>query len=264
MEELLSDKFEDEFESQIIYRGKDYYKKGLVKNCIKTPDGYTAKVIGNSEYNVKIRIDGDDIEMLCDCPYYTNCKHEYATLLAIDNKKYKELNLLPEIVSSNYSLDEFIQTIPEDELKDFLVNIIKDEFDEIEDELKDTFLKYLPKERPEYFYNKIFNLCLIEEDLPMYLINDYIEQIKEYIDCKDYAYAFTIYSSIICAMCDSKINVSSTKLIDLYSKLGIFARITYRKGNEELKNTINNWISSFKEKDFYNDVYLEDFLLNIK
>ena len=58
MKELLTEKFEDEFESQIIYRGKDYYRKGLVKRCLKTPEGYRAKVIGNSEYNVKIKIKG--------------------------------------------------------------------------------------------------------------------------------------------------------------------------------------------------------------
>jgi len=264
MKELLTEKFENEFESQIIYRGKDYYKRGLVNRCLKTPDGYFAKVIGNSEYNVKIKIDEDDIEMSCDCPCYSNCKHEYATLMAIDNKKFKELNLLPKIVSSNYSLEEFIKTIPGDELKDFIVKVIKEEYEEIEDILKDNFLKYLPKECPEYFYNEIFNVCLIEDDLPMYLINNYIEQIKEYIDCQEYAYAFTIYSSIICALCDSKIKVSSTKLIDLYSKLGIFARITYRKGNDELKNNISNWIKSFEEKNFNDDVYLEDLLLNIK
>ena len=48
MKELLTEKFEDEFESQIIYRGKDYYRKGLVKRCLKTPEGYRAKVIGRN------------------------------------------------------------------------------------------------------------------------------------------------------------------------------------------------------------------------
>jgi len=264
MKELLTEKYKNEFESQIIYRGKDYFKNGLVKRCIKTPDGYIAKVIGNSEYNVKIKVNENDIEMSCDCPCYSNCKHEYATLMAIDNNKYKELNLLPEITNCNYSLEQFIKSIPENELKDFFINIILDEYEEIEDELKEHFLKYLPKESPEYFYNEIFNLCLIEDDLPIYLINKYIDTIKDYIDCKEYAYAFTIYSSIICALCDSKIKVSSTRLIDLYSKLGIFARITYRKGSADLKKNINNWIKIFEDKNYYNDVYLEDLLLNIK
>lgn len=265
MKELLTEKFKDEFETQIIYRGKDYYRNEKVKKCIKTAEGYIAKVEGNENYNVKIKIDGDDVEMFCDCPYYLNCKHEYATLMAIDNNKYRELDLLPKIVSSNYSLEEFIKSIPEDDLKDFIIERLKDEeYEELEDDLKDNFIKYLPKESPEYFYNEIFNLCLIEEDIPMVVINDYIDKIKEFVDCKQYDYAFTIYSSIICALCDSKVNITSTKLIDLYSKLGIFARITYRKGNDELKNNINNWIKSFENKNYYDDVYLEDLLLNIK
>lgn len=267
MKELLTEKFERKFESQIIYRGKDYFRTGKVKKCIKTPDGYIAKVQGNDDYNVEIKVNNEDIEMFCDCPYSSNCKHEYATLMAIDNNKFKELNLLPKIISSKYSLEDFIKSIPENELKDFIIKRIKEEeyeYEAVEEDLKDNFIKYLPKETPEYFYNEIFNLCLIEEDVPMFVINDYIDKIKEFIDCKQYDYAFTIYSSIICALCDSKIYVTSTKLIDLYSKLGIFARITYRKGNDELKKTINNWIKSFEEKNFYDDVYLEDLLLNIK
>ena len=266
MKNLLTEKYEKLFEPQIIYRGKEYYRNNLVKRCLKTPEGYLAKVNGNRDYNVKINIINDDIEMSCDCPYGLNCKHEYATLMAIDNGKYKELNLLPRLVSSKYNFAEFIKVIPENDLKTFIINKVENEEDfyELEEELKEKFFKYLPKEVPEYFYNEIFNLCLIEDDLPTFMINDYIEKIKKYIDCKEYDYVFTIYSSLICAIYDSKIEISSTKLIDLYSKIGIFARISYRKGSDELKHYINNWINMFAEKNYNDDVYLEDLLLSIR
>lgn len=266
MKNLLGEKYEDLFEPQIIYRGKEYYRNNLVKRCLKTPEGYLAKVIGSKDYNVKIKIMDDDIEMFCDCPYGSNCKHEYATLMAIDNQKYKELNLLPKLVGSKYNFAEFVKLIPENDLKTFIIDKVENEedFEELEEELKEKFFKYLPKETPEYFYNEIFNLCLIEDDLPTYIINEYIDNIKKQIDCKEYDYAFSIYSSLICALCDSKIEISSTKLIDLYSKIGIFARISYRKGSDELKNYINNWISQFAEKNYYDDVYLEDLLLSIR
>ena len=56
MKELLTEKFERKFESQIIYRGKDYFRTRKVKKCIKTPDGYIAKVHGNDDYNVEIKV----------------------------------------------------------------------------------------------------------------------------------------------------------------------------------------------------------------
>ena len=265
-ENSLCKKFEKLFEPQIIFRGKDYYRNKLVKKCYKTPEGFFARVEGNEEYNVIIKIDENDIELFCDCPYGSNCKHEYATLMAIDNKKYKELNLLPKVVGSKYNFAKFIKAIPDYDLKEFIIQQkeLDKDFDNFEDELKERFFNYLPKEIPEYFYNEVFNFCLIEDDLPIFIINKYLDNIKRYIECKEYAYVFTIYSSLICAIYDSKIKISSSKLLDLYSKIGIFARISYRKGNDELKQNINNWITLFSEKNYYDDVFLEDLLLNIK
>ena len=40
-----------------------------------------------------------------------------------------------------------------------------------------------------------------------YIINEYIEKIKKCIDCKEFDYAFTIYSSLICALYDSKAEI---------------------------------------------------------
>ena len=266
MKNLLSEKYVHLFETQIIYRGKEYYKNGFVKKCLKTPEGFISKITGSDNYTVKINLDGDNIEMSCTCPYGSNCKHEYATLLAIDSNKFKEIKLMPKVVKSEYNFINFIKSIPEIDLKNYILKKAEkgENYYNLEEDWKCEFFSFLPKDNKEYFYNEIFNLCLIEDDLPLFIINDYIDNIKKYIDSKDYRYSFIIYSSLIDALCDSNIQIFTSKRIELYSKIGIFARISYRKGNDELKGDINNWIKNYETKNYNGDVYLEDLLLTIR
>lgn len=264
----FAEKYQELFENQIIYRGKEYFKNNKVQKVFKFDKGYVSKVSGsyNNEYTVHIEVEKDEIIMHCDCPYHNECKHEYATLLAIDDGKFKEIPLKPMIEKTEYSFAEFVSSIPEGELKKYIIKKAEKEecFDEFEEDLKEEFVIYLPKESREFFYTEVYNLCLLEEDLPFFILDEYVETIKKYIDKKDYEYAFVIYSSLIDAICDSGVEMSTTSLLELYTRIGIFARITYRKGNKKLKTSINNWIKKYESSDYNDDVYLEDFMLNIK
>lgn len=263
----LSEKYKDRFAPQIIGRGVQYFKDGEVSKCFKTEDGYISKVAGSygEEYTIKIKEVEDGLEMSCTCPYQDNCKHEYATLLTIDNKKFKEIKLLPEILENTYNAIDFIKAIPSEELKTYILKKAEDdELDITEEDLKEKFVNYLPKESKEYFYNNLYNICVVENILPRNLICEYISRIRQYVDHKDYGYAFTIITAIIDAVCDSKVNASTESLIEIYSKLGMFARISYRKGSQELKDEYNKWISKYAENNYNDDVYLEDLLITIK
>lgn len=92
--ELLTDEIDDLFEPQIKMRGKDYYYKNMVYSCNETSDGYIAFVQGSDfakEYEVKIEKNesGRIKAITCNCPYLNYCKHEYATILYLRNKKVK-------------------------------------------------------------------------------------------------------------------------------------------------------------------------------
>ena len=92
--ELLADEIDDLFEPQIKMRGKDYYYKNMVYSCNETSDGYIAFVQGSDfakEYEVKIEKNesGRIKAITCNCPYLNYCKHEYATILYLRNKKVK-------------------------------------------------------------------------------------------------------------------------------------------------------------------------------
>ena len=68
---------------------------GNVLSCIKSKNLYTAYVQGSNfdlEYEVHIKVDNDNViqKMDCTCPCTTLCKHEYATILYLRNKKNRK------------------------------------------------------------------------------------------------------------------------------------------------------------------------------
>ena len=122
IKEKLVNKYEDLFEKQIIYRGKEYHKNDMVRKVFKSGNTYIAKVAGSykNEYTIHIEISRKGIDMHCDCPYQDNCKHEYATLMAIDNKEYKTIKLLPIEELEEIKMSELLKSIPEDKLKKYI------------------------------------------------------------------------------------------------------------------------------------------------
>lgn len=82
------------FADTIRIRGKDYLDNEMIHHCELTNSKYIAYVQGtefSTEYKVVILVNKENeiIDMECDCPYQSNCKHEYATLLYI-RKKYNK------------------------------------------------------------------------------------------------------------------------------------------------------------------------------
>ena len=147
MEKLLNEKVKNKFAPQIIIRGENYYNCGKVEKCFKTDEGFISRVDGNFKYIVKIHIEEDEVKMSCTCPCTEHCKHEYATLMAIDNSEYKDIDMLPSIGISKYNLVEFVNNIPSEEFKQFVLSkVVRNNFEFEEDELKDKFIKYLVKE----------------------------------------------------------------------------------------------------------------------
>ena len=69
------------FGSEILKRGYDYYKQGRVKNMIIDGKKIKATVIGSRNYRVTVNISDNDFK--CTCPYEFNCKHEAAVLYSL-------------------------------------------------------------------------------------------------------------------------------------------------------------------------------------
>ena len=70
-------------------RGQKYYEEGRVHFLEKIGNSYFAIVEGTESYVVIInQVDDSHIRFWCSCKYNTFCKHLYAVLLAIRNKKF--------------------------------------------------------------------------------------------------------------------------------------------------------------------------------
>ncbi len=262
----LVDKFKDDFSSQIRKRGIEYYEDGNVLSVYKSKNKYIAKVEGSNykPYDVSLIIQDNKIDYNCSCPCDYPCKHEYAVLLSISNQEYIEVELKEEIKEKDMNLKSILESIPAEEIKKYLLSPIG--FDKVIFEMKSfskQFRSYYPIQGYDFYYNNLYNALILEDNYKE-KTEDYLDRIKGYISGNKFKEVLNIAKSIIQAYNDTnKLNYDDN-IIDIFLKLGMFLRITYRKSNEEVKNNINEWINYLKNKNFYDNYYLEDIMLSIK
>ncbi len=252
------------FDNIIKERGIDYYRTNKVINVLKDGNHYTAEVIGTSfePYKVDIEFDDDDIDLNCDCPYEDYCKHEYAVLLAIVNKEYHEVFLKDNIKEKKITIKNLIKVIPSDELKEYFLSLKYIDDGKIDiNHFKDYFLKYLPKQKYNYYYNNLYNRFMLNNWEQ--LINSYLLKVKKYLDINEYEEAYKIIKSIIDSCIDTKM-IENDYVIDLFPKIGMFLRIINRKANKNIKKQINEWNTGIKKKKYYNNCYLEDIMISME
>lgn len=79
------------FSAQILARGREYFRRGKVKELIHRGATYQAKVIGTETYRVEAYlVDRVHPRLYCDCRYAEDgyyCKHMAAVLFAIDEEE---------------------------------------------------------------------------------------------------------------------------------------------------------------------------------
>ena len=258
---------EADFAPHIKKRGEDYYFEDRVLDCIKVGDTYYAKVEGNHDniYSVIIHnIDDEFLEYECTCPCDFPCKHEYATVLAIEEGDYREPDLKPIIPYNHLTIKEVLKKIPAEDLKEALIANAKDEYLEIDAHfLEDNFLKYLPKQSYEYYYNNLYNDIVLDHCYDEN-INTYLNVARKYLKIGEYYDAFIICKSIIEGMHDAGV-FEEENSSNLVLKLGVYLRNICRNNSEILKNEVFvNWLKWLKDNNYYDSMYLEDTILNLK
>lgn len=262
--EKLSEKYKDKFTSAIIFRGREYNLSGNVQFVKKdeNTERYISKVESkdfDKEYDVQIEILDDDIKMSCTCPCVENCKHEYATLLSIDNEEYSTIKFI-DVPNEKEDIEKLIFLIPEKELKEYLnsVFIQNRNIDKYDIILK--FSKYFPEKSKEYIFATTYNDLVSNKTDFFY---KYIRHAKESLEMGKYEYTFNIISSVTDAVVESKYDYNEEYIFEKYSILATFLRVAYKKGNTKLKEKIKKWIKKYENNKYYNDIYIEDMLSNI-
>ena len=265
-EEEFLDYVDDDFSKQIKERGKSYYENSSIIKCLKSGNNYYGKVWGsaNEPYKVEIYNTEDGLDYTCTCPCDYPCKHEYAVFLAISNQEYETIELKKEIKEHKNNLQSIIEKIPAEKIKQYLLspegsNHVCFEMKSFEDYFRD----YLPKQSYEFYYNNLFNSLVLEND-NVKLITSYMNRIKQYISSLEFMEVYKIIKSIIEAYNDTNRLNCDNYIIDIFPSLGMFLRVLYRKSDSKLKIEINKWIKKIEEKNYYNNVYLEDILITLK
>lgn len=254
-----------DFYEEIKKRGKDYYEKSYVISCFKSDNEYHAKVAGSDDnvYDVNVIIDDWGIDFDCTCPCDFPCKHEYASLIAISKKEYKTINLKPENLEKNIKINDILKQIPAEEVKSYLLSLIENKKITLDKELfEEQFIKYLPKQDYEYYYNKLYNSLVLDNNY-IDLVNSYFAKINRYISAKEFNECFKIIKSIIESYKDSDRLNDNNYIISIFPNLGMYLRIIYRKVDEKGKNDIDNWILKLNSANYYDNCYLEDIILSI-
>lgn len=267
-EKNLPSSLKSDFKEIIRNRGEDYYYQGRVLKVFKNGNEYRSKVKGSDGdiYDVLITVDDETMASYeCSCPYDDNCKHEYATLLAIAKAQYKEVELKENITEEVISVKKLIELIPAEEFKKYVLSKTYNENITLDiDMLAKEFNRYTPVQSYEYYYNNLYNKLVLEDDNILDYLDNYYEKIRTYLNSLNYQEVFIILKAIIEAYHDSNKMSLEENFFDLILKVGMFMRIIYRKPNGEVQKEIDEYATSLKNASFYNNDYLEDMILTLK
>ena len=160
---LFKTPLEEVFRKDVITRGEKYYEEGNVSFLEKINSKYIALGSGKQSYIVTIEeIDDSFTKMLCTCPCDYTCKHIYAVVKSIREKKFinfykvkfigKGESLLEKITNGAFSIccgvendNLLIVTIDNEILKIPILFNGEKCFEIIEDDDELSLSKYLDK-----------------------------------------------------------------------------------------------------------------------
>lgn len=145
------------FGSEIIERGRKYYKHGRVRSLVVDGDLVAAVVIGNRNYRVRVNLKTGDFKCTCPCDF--NCKHVVAVLLALKERK-------PSMKKNE------IDTILKDKSKEDLIDLVKKML------ISEPRLKKIIKSTIQDLKERIENLEMSDEDD----VDGFVEEIDQLYD----------------------------------------------------------------------------------
>lgn len=100
-------------------RGVDYFRKGRVRDIIRSRNRITASVVGTQKYSVKLHTDREDFDVSCTCPYDWGgyCKHIVATLIAVSDD---EPAVIKHKERKKRNVEDILLNLTSEEMKNFL------------------------------------------------------------------------------------------------------------------------------------------------
>lgn len=270
------------FMSHILERGLNYYEDGAVVSLEQTESGYNAIVEGTEDYQVEIEIrDGRVQDMFCDCPYAEDgnyCKHMAAVLYEIEEGKTKSGHATEwqvKIKESRQELATVVNTIPEEDVKRFLIELAEED-----DSLRNRILiaysedigehqmLRLKKEVDEFAYRYSDRRGFID----YYHASDYIdalngfmcEKVQPLIDKHCYSQAFDLINYVFYSIGNQDVDDSDGGTVWVANTCYEFWQQILEKCEEKDRQQIFQWFLQHQEGYVidYLQEYIKDFLMN--
>lgn len=168
------------FDSKVLDRGYELYLDHKARNIHKNHNSYYGEVIGQSDvYQVTATIqNGNIVDLKCGCLFYKSnqepCKHLAAFFYALT-----EDEILSEVVETDLSKEEMIDSLNKKQLKEML-------------------LYFLSKEENQLYYSERYINYFLEREIKEKIFKakekeaclDVINSIRKLIECHHFKIAF--------------------------------------------------------------------------
>jgi uncharacterized Zn finger protein len=268
--------FENQIDSVILKRGKEYFNNGSVEFLEEIKKGYwTANVSGTDEYTIEIQLGSKDIikKCFCDCPYdYGDiCKHILAVLYAISEEKdiditSKSANKKSESKQRKPSFDVLLSKIELKEYQDFIK-----QYSQINKNFKDQFELYF-SEKNESFdlekkYTDIIKSVIKKHTSRGFIdysasnklgkeLNQYLDVAKKHLAKNNYRDATVLYQIIIKEVitvveyCDDSNGYVLENVDEAISNLGQMV-------NVPVSFDLKDKITDFLKQELNNKIYFD-------
>ncbi|MDA3892083.1 MAG: SWIM zinc finger family protein [Salinivirgaceae bacterium] len=267
--------FRNEIPQIILERGEDYFDNDLVLDLTRMDDGkWIAEVEGSSDYTVDIAIDsnGQVNSYYCNCPYDgAICKHVAAAMYAIEDR----LGCGSEDeTSGNHqqaSWQTMIEEAGEKELREFVLDYAA-ENKAFRHDVQIRFSKPENRQINTAYYQNLINLVFDKYSNRGYIdyrtgwsvmseIDDIVEKCSQFISSENYNEAFSIASAVAveCVKAIQEMDDSDGQcggaICEAFELVGT---ILEKPIDNDLKNTIHNWLYQQMQNPDYSDYSVDD------
>ncbi len=235
---LENNEFENQFESNILYRGQEYYSENRILDIWYQDNNVYAYINGSDIYKVELEIkNGEMKNYYCSCPYSEDgeylCKHIAAVLYYLSD------NEVPELEKGEFERKK--------------ANKNESKLDEIYDEMQYELNKISDRNGFINYYNGRYFVDLISK-------TSY--QIEKFIDEKNYNDAFELIKYTYYFIKDAFMDGSNGEYQDsLYELSSSASKLLY---DENYYNKFLKWANDIADNnklDDFSDAPLYAFVL---
>ena len=159
---------------------------------------------------------------------------------------------------------DVLKEIPASDIKEFLLSKEgREKFVIDNDVFEKRFIKYIPVQSYDYYYNNLFNDVVLEGPKNERL-SEYFELVVDYFSNQMYEEVFKIMKAVIEVYHDTDNMYSKDFIVDIFPKLAMFIRVVFKNCNQELKNVILDWSIDIENNNYYNSIFLRDVIEGIR